>query len=69
MTSDQLFRMFYLIHLVAMLEPSSQINGVVVLMDYQGLSMKQVKALSPSFAKLLITFLQDVSLFWFAFVI
>lgn len=64
-TSDQLFRLFYLIHLVAMLEPSSQINGVVVVMDYNGFSMKQVKALTPSFAKLLITFIQDVNLIQF----
>jgi retinaldehyde-binding protein 1 len=56
--TDSLFRMFYIVQLIAMLEPSSQINGVVVIMDYEGLSMKQVLALSPFFAKMLLKFLQ-----------
>ena len=58
-TSDQLFRLFYLIHLVAVLEPSSQICGVVVIMDFSGLSLKQVAALSPAFSKRLLTFIQE----------
>jgi len=58
-TSDQLFRLFYLIHIVAQLEYSSQINGVVVIMDFEGLSLKQVKALSPAYTKRLLTFIQD----------
>ncbi|XP_055642350.1 retinaldehyde-binding protein 1-like [Toxorhynchites rutilus septentrionalis] len=58
-SSNQLFRMFYLIHVVAQLEPSSQINGVVVIMDFDGLSLKQATALSPSFSKLLLTFIQE----------
>ncbi|CAO1314626.1 unnamed protein product [Diamesa serratosioi] len=58
-TSDQLFRLFYMIHLIAQLEKSSQINGVVVIMDFEGLSMKQIKALSPSFSKRLLTFIQE----------
>lgn len=28
-------------------------------MDFEGLSLKQVKALSPSFSKRLLTFIQD----------
>uniref|UniRef100_A0A182U479 CRAL-TRIO domain-containing protein n=1 Tax=Anopheles melas TaxID=34690 RepID=A0A182U479_9DIPT len=58
-SSEQLFRVFFLIHLVAQLEPATQINGVVVVLDFDGLSLKQVKALSPSFSKRLITFIQD----------
>uniref|UniRef100_A0A1Y9IV35 CRAL-TRIO domain-containing protein n=1 Tax=Anopheles minimus TaxID=112268 RepID=A0A1Y9IV35_9DIPT len=58
-TADKLFRMFYLVHLVAQLEPETQINGVVIVMDFEGLSLKQVRGLSPSFSKLLLTFLQE----------
>lgn len=43
MTTDQLFRMFYLIHEAALLEEETQVNGVVVIMDYDGLGMKQVR--------------------------
>ncbi|XP_055547710.1 clavesin-1-like isoform X2 [Wyeomyia smithii] len=58
-SSEQLFRLFYLIHLIAQLEPATQINGAVVVMDFDGLSLKQVKALSPSFSMLLLTFIQE----------
>lgn len=58
-SSEQLFRLFYLIHLIAQLEPATQINGAVVVMDFDGLSLKQVRALSPSFSKLLLTFIQE----------
>lgn len=47
------------VHIVAQLEKSSQINGVVVIMDFDGLGMKQVKALSPASQKRLLTFIQD----------
>lgn len=59
MSADQLFRLFYLIHEAAVLEPETQIKGVVVIMDYNGLGMKQVKALSPSFSMKLLSFIQD----------
>ncbi|XP_066588555.1 clavesin-1 [Prorops nasuta] len=58
-TADQMFRIFYLIHEVAMLEPESQVYGVVVLMDFDGLSMKQVMGLTPSFSMRLLSFIQD----------
>nr|CAI5834101.1 unnamed protein product [Callosobruchus analis] len=58
-TPTQLFRIFYLIHEVAVLEPETQINGCVVIMDFNGLGMKQVKAFSPSFSLLLLSFIQD----------
>lgn len=58
-TSDQLFRLFYLIHEAAVLEPESQVRGVVVLMDFDGLGMKQVMALNPAFSMRLLGFIQD----------
>ncbi|XP_012522108.1 alpha-tocopherol transfer protein-like [Monomorium pharaonis] len=58
-SSDQVFRMFYLVHELAMNEPETQIFGVVVIMDFDGLSMKQVTALSPSFSMRLLSFIQD----------
>jgi len=58
-TSDQVFRIFYLIHLAALQEPQSQICGVVVIMDFNGLGMKQVKGLSPAFSLRLLTFIQE----------
>lgn len=58
-SSDALFRMFYIIHIAAQLEPETQVRGVVVIMDFEGLGMRQVKALSPSFSKRLLTFIQD----------
>lgn len=58
-SSDQLFRLFYLVHLMAQLEVSTQIQGVVVLMDFNGLSLKQVKALTPAFSKRLLLFIQE----------
>ncbi|CRK90149.1 CLUMA_CG003865, isoform A [Clunio marinus] len=58
-TADQLFKLFYMIHIVAMQEFATQINGVVVIMDFEGLSLKQVKALSPGSTKRLLTFIQD----------
>jgi len=57
-TADQIFRIFYLIHLAALQEPQSQVCGVVVIMDFKGLGMKQVKGLSPSFSLRLLTFIQ-----------
>lgn len=58
-SSDQILRLFYLIHEVAMLEPETQIYGAVVIMDFDGLSMKQVVGLSPSFSMKLLNFIQD----------
>lgn len=58
-TANQLFRIFFLIHELAVLEPETQIKGVVVIMDYKNLGMRQVKALSPSFSLLLLSFIQD----------
>ncbi|KAI4501958.1 hypothetical protein M0802_002640 [Mischocyttarus mexicanus] len=58
-TADQLFRVLYLIHIAAMYETESQVHGAVVVMDFDGLSMKQVMGLSPSFSMRLLSFIQD----------
>ncbi|KAJ8684222.1 hypothetical protein QAD02_020014 [Eretmocerus hayati] len=58
-SADQMFRIFYLIHEIAILEPETQVHGVVVIMDFDGLSMKQVMALSPSFSMRLLSFIQE----------
>lgn len=58
-SSDRMFRMFYLVHLAAQLELVTQIRGVVVIMDFDGLSMKQIKALTPAFSARLLTFIQE----------
>lgn len=58
-SSDQMFRIFYLIHEAAMLEPVTQVHGVVVIMDFDGLSMKQVMGLTPAFCMRLLSFIQD----------
>lgn len=57
--ADDVFRMLYLVHIAAQLEIETQIRGVVCIMDFDGLSMKQIKALSPTFSKRLLTFIQD----------
>ncbi|XP_016907987.1 retinaldehyde-binding protein 1 isoform X2 [Apis cerana] len=57
--SDQIFRLFYLIHELAMLEPETQIYGTIVILDFEGLSMKQVMAITPNFCMKLLNFIQD----------
>ncbi|XP_011701390.1 PREDICTED: alpha-tocopherol transfer protein-like [Wasmannia auropunctata] len=57
--SDQIFRLFYLIHQLALQEPETQIYGSVVIMDFDGLSMKQVTGLSPAWSMRLLTFIQE----------
>lgn len=58
LTNDQVFQMFYLIHVAATMEPATQVNGVVVILDFEGLGMRQVAALTPSFSMRLLTFIQ-----------
>lgn len=36
-----------------------KVYGTVVIMDFDGLSMKQVMGLTPSFSMRLLTFIQD----------
>ncbi|XP_068084620.1 retinaldehyde-binding protein 1 [Anabrus simplex] len=58
-TTDNIFRVFYMVHIGAMMEPETQVTGVVVIMDFLGLSMKQVAGFSPAFSMRLLTFIQD----------
>ncbi|XP_054282937.1 clavesin-1-like [Macrosteles quadrilineatus] len=59
LSSDALFRLFYMIHLAAILEPETQVRGVVVILDFENLGMKQIAAMSPSFSYNLLTFIQE----------
>lgn len=45
--------------IIAQLEKPTQINGVVVILDFEGLSMKQIKAMTPAATKRLLTFIQE----------
>ncbi|XP_033209183.1 clavesin-1 [Belonocnema kinseyi] len=58
-SADQMFRIFYLIHEAAVLETATQVHGVVVIMDFDGLSMKQVMGLTPAFCMRLLSFIQE----------
>lgn len=44
--------------MIAQLEKSAQINGVTVILDYEGLSMKQIKAMSTADTKRMLAFIQ-----------
>ncbi|XP_049882373.1 retinaldehyde-binding protein 1 [Pectinophora gossypiella] len=57
--ADQLFRLFYLIHEAAMLEPESQVRGTVVLMDFCDMGWSQTMGLTLAFSKRLLKFIQD----------
>ena len=57
-SGDQVFRIFYIIQVGALLEPETQIRGVVVILDFEGLGMKQVAQLTPSFSLRLLSFIQ-----------
>jgi len=59
LSTDQIFQLLYMMHIVALNEPSAQINGTVVLMDFEGLSLTQIKAMKPGSTKRLLTFIQD----------
>ncbi|KPI94647.1 Alpha-tocopherol transfer protein-like [Papilio xuthus] len=43
----------------AMSEPRTQINGVIVILDMKGLSFSQVMQFTPSFAKMVVDWIQD----------
>ncbi|CAK9799176.1 Retinaldehyde-binding protein 1 [Anthophora quadrimaculata] len=58
-TTDQMLRVLYLIHDLAILEPETQIFGAVVIMDFDGLAMKQVMGFTPSFSMKLLGFIQE----------
>jgi len=58
-TTDHLSQIVYLMHQVAILEPETQINGIVIIMDYDGMGMTQVTQFTPSFCMQLMTFIQE----------
>ncbi|XP_063239801.1 clavesin-1 [Bacillus rossius redtenbacheri] len=58
-TTNQIFRCLYLTHIGACLEPETQVKGAVVIMDFSGLGMRQVTSFTPSFSKLLLSFIQE----------
>jgi len=58
-SADKVFRMLYLMHEAAVLEPETQVRGGVVIMDFDGLSTKQVMALTPAVSMRLLGFIQD----------
>uniref|UniRef100_A0A8D8YU00 Clavesin-1 n=1 Tax=Cacopsylla melanoneura TaxID=428564 RepID=A0A8D8YU00_9HEMI len=58
-STDQILRILYLIHLAAMQEPETQVKGGVILLDFEGLSAKQALQFTPSFSYKLLTFIQD----------
>lgn len=58
-TSDESFQLLYGAHLIALVEPETQIRGVVCILDFEGLSFKQIKTLTPSYLMRLVSFIQD----------
>ncbi|GJQ65004.1 hypothetical protein Trydic_g595, partial [Trypoxylus dichotomus] len=58
-TNDQLLRCLYIIQLGAILEPETQVHGVVIIFDLKGMGMSQVRQFTPAFAMKLISFIQD----------
>ncbi|XP_066589164.1 alpha-tocopherol transfer protein-like isoform X2 [Prorops nasuta] len=56
---DEVFKGCVLYLEAAMLEPSSQIAGAVVIFDMDGLSLQQTWQFTPPFAKRIVDWLQD----------
>lgn len=55
---NQHLKVSFSVHILAQLEKSTQICGVIVIYDFEGLGMKQVTNISPSGTKRLLTFIQ-----------
>ncbi|GJQ80663.1 hypothetical protein Trydic_g9247 [Trypoxylus dichotomus] len=58
-SNDQLLRCLYLLHLAAILEPETEVRGIVVIMNLQDMGMKQVAAFTPAFAVRIMSFIQE----------
>ncbi|CAG9784218.1 unnamed protein product [Diatraea saccharalis] len=59
--ADDLFKEFYLLDVIVMLEPETQVNGIVTILDYHNMGWTQVASVTPSSSKRQVTFLQDAS--------
>jgi len=59
MTSEELFKVLYMIQVASLVEEETQVRGVVIIIDFHGLSTKQVMAMSPSFAMTLLLYIQE----------
>ncbi|XP_071052632.1 retinaldehyde-binding protein 1-like, partial [Onthophagus taurus] len=60
-SSDQILRILYLLHLAAVQEPETQVRGLVVIMDYKNFGMKQLTNFTLPYAMKLLSFMQDAS--------
>lgn len=58
-STDTIFRMLYMVHILGLCEPLTQVAGVVSIMDFDGMGMKQATSFSISFATMLLTFIQE----------
>ncbi|XP_014237725.1 alpha-tocopherol transfer protein-like isoform X1 [Trichogramma pretiosum] len=58
-TLDEVYKGCVLYLEAAMLEPTSQIAGAVVIFDMDGLSLQQTMQFTPPFAKRIVDWLQD----------
>ncbi|XP_026757330.1 clavesin-2-like [Galleria mellonella] len=43
----------------AMVEPKTQVSGVITILDMKGLTLAQIMQMTPSFAKMVIDWIQD----------
>lgn len=59
LSSDNLFKVLYMIQVASLVEEETQVRGAVIVIDFHGLSTKQVMALSPSFAMTLLLYIQE----------
>ncbi|XP_059049876.1 clavesin-2-like [Achroia grisella] len=56
---QELFRGVQLGLEAAMVEPKTQVNGVITILDMKGLTLAQIMQMTPSFAKMVIDWIQD----------